>query len=160
MRYELIFLSGLAIVLLIIFLSKKSQSKYTNVKIGSTEVKAEIADTHLKRVKGLMFKKELPENEGMIFISGSEGHHGIWMMNMSFPIDIIWISKDMKVVDIVKDAQPCGLICPIHTPKEKALYILEVNSNFTQKHKIEIGSTLEFDLSGQETQDFKQSPNS
>lgn len=143
MKFEIIILSGIIIVLFIILYLKKP-TKYTNVKIGNTEVRAEIADTIIKRTKGLMFRKSLPENEGMLFVFDKEDYHGFWMMNMSFPIDIIWINKDKKVVDILKDAQPCGLICSTHKPKEKTMYVLEVNANFTEKHGIKVGSTLEF----------------
>jgi len=147
MKFEIIFLSVTVIVLLIIFFLKKPSGKYTNVKVGNTQIRAEIADTFITRTKGLMFRKSLPENEGMLFIFNEEGYHGFWMMNMSFPIDIIWIDKEKKVVYIEKNAQPCGLICSSYIPKEKAMYVLEVNANFTEEHGIKIGSSLEFELS-------------
>jgi len=93
-----------------------------------------------------MFKKSLPEDEGMLFVFDEEGYHGFWMMNMSFPIDIIWINNEKKVVDIVKNAQPCKFSCPSYKPKEKAMYVLEVNANFTEEHGIRIGSYIEFEL--------------
>ena len=147
MKFEIIILSGVVIVLLIIIFLKKSPTKYTNVKIGDTEVRAEIADTLIKRTKGLMFRKSLSENEGMLFVFDKEDYHSFWTMNMSFPIDIIWINKEKKVVDIEKNAQPCRLSCSTYKPKEKAMYVLEVNANFTEKHGIEIGSSLDFKLS-------------
>jgi len=146
MRYDLIiFVVGIVIVLIILYFWK-TPKKYTNVKIGNATVKAEIADTTLKQIKGLMFRKNLPKNEGMLFVFDQDGFHGVWMMNMSFPIDIIWVDNEKKVVDVVKDAQPCRLLCPTYRPKEKARYVLEVNANFTEKHKVKIGSSLEFNL--------------
>jgi hypothetical protein len=146
MKFEIIFLYVTVIVLLIIFFLKKPSGKYMNVKVGNTQIRAEIADTFITRTKGLMFRKSLPENEGMLFIFNKEGYHGFWMMNMSFPIDIIWIDKEREVVYIEKNAQPCGLICSSYIPKEKAMYVLEVNANFTEEHVIKIGSSLEFEL--------------
>ena len=146
MKPEIIVLSSLIIVSVIILLFKKSPTKYANVKIEDTKIRAEVADTLMQRTRGLMFRKALSEGEGMLFVFGKEDYHGFWMMNMSFPIDIIWISKEKKVVDILKNAQPCKLSCLTHKPKEKALYVLEVNANFTEKHSIKIGSTLEFEL--------------
>ncbi len=145
MKFEIIILSAFVIILLIIFLFKKSPVKYANVKIGKTEIKAEIADNMITRTKGLMFRKTLPDNEGMLFIFDEENYQTFWMMNMSFPIDIIWINKEKKVVDITKNAQPCKLICSTYRPKEKAMYVLEVNSNFTEEHGVKIGSSLEFE---------------
>jgi len=147
MKFEIIILSSLIIVLFIILYFKKSPTKYTTVKIKDTQIKAEIADTFTKRTKGLMFRKTLLEDEGMLFVFDNGGYHGFWMMNMSFPIDIIFVNKEKKVVDIVKNAQPCGLSCSTYKPKEKAMYVLEVNANFTQEHGIRIGTTLEFELS-------------
>jgi len=143
MKFEIIFLSGFLIVLLIILYLKKPPTKYTTVKIEDTKIRAEIADTLLKRTKGLMFRKTLPENDGMLFIFDNEDYYSFWMMSMSFPIDIIWVNKERKVVDITKDAKPCKLNCSIYKPKEKAMYVLEVNANFTEEHGIKIGSVLE-----------------
>jgi len=146
MKFEIIILSGLIIVLFIILYFKKSPTKYTTVKIKDTKIRAEIADTLMKRTKGLMFRKSLPVSDGMLFVFDNEDYHSFWMMNMSFPIDIIFINKDKKVVDIVKNAQLCKLNCSSYKPKEKAMYVLEVNANFTEKYKIRIGSTPEFQL--------------
>jgi len=137
-----IFLIVAFLVAAILIKNMLQPAKRVEVKIGSTTVVAEVADTLPKQIKGLMFRSGLKENEGMLFDFGSEGYHSIWMMNTSFPIDIIWINNG-KVVDIKKDAQPCGLICPSYGPKEPARYVLEVNANFTDKHKIKIGTRAE-----------------
>ena len=146
MRFDLIiFFSGM-IILLIFLLFRRTPTKYTNVKIGNIVIKAEIADTHLKRIIGLMSKKSLPEDQGMLFVFNQDGFHSIWMMNMSFPIDIIWIDNEKKVVDVVKNARPCRLSCTTYKPKEKARYVLEVNANFTEKNGIKIGAELDFKI--------------
>lgn len=74
MKFEIIFLSGFVIVLLIIFLLKKPSVKYTNVKVGGTKIRAEIADNFISQAKGLMFRKSLPEKEGMLFIFDEENY--------------------------------------------------------------------------------------
>ena len=146
MKFEIIIFSVTVMVLLVLFYFKKTPARYMNVKVSSTEVKAEIADDLIKRTKGLMFRKGLGEKEGMLFVFDEENYHGFWMMNMSIPIDMIWINKEKKVVDITKNAQPCGLICSSYIPKEKVMYVLEVNANFTERHNVKIGSQLKFEL--------------
>jgi len=136
----------LLVIILVILANPFKTAYYIDVKIGDTKVNAEVADTFAKKVKGLMFRKNLSEKEGMIFPFDEEGYQGIWMMNMSIPIDIIWMDKDKKVVDVVKDAQPCGLSCGSYTPKEKAMYVLEVKANFTERHGVKIGSKATFKL--------------
>ena len=143
MRFEIIILFVFIVILFIIFFLKKP-AKYTNVKIGDIKIRAEIVDNPISRARGLMFKKSLPENEGMLFVFDEEDYHSFWMMNMSFPIDIIWVNEEKNVVDIVKNAQPCKLICPSYRPKEKAMYVLEVNANFTEEHGVKIGRLVEF----------------
>jgi uncharacterized membrane protein (UPF0127 family) len=146
MKSYLIFLLSIT-SLLIILLFKKSSTKYTTIKINNVSIKAEIANTVLTKTKGLMFRKSLPESEGMIFIFDNEDYHSFWMMNMSFPLDIIWINSEKKVVYMVKDAKPCGLICKdFYVPEEKAKYVLEVNANFTTKNKIKTGTKVNFTL--------------
>ena len=122
----------------------KSPAKFTEVTVGNVTLNAEIADTWPKQVRGLMFRQSLPSNQGMLFIFSSDGYPGIWMANMSIPIDILWIDSRHKVVDIVENAQPCGILCPTYTPKSEARYVLEVNAGFVKKHGIEVGDIVKF----------------
>lgn len=135
---------GLLIVIPALFVIKfiPPETHYKTVKISDVVIKAEVADTLPKRIEGLMSKKILPEKEGMLFIFNEENYHGIWMMNMRFPIDIIWIDKDLKIVDIAEDAQPCKFKCPIYRPDSKASYVLEVNSGFAKENKLQIGDYI------------------
>ncbi len=114
------------------------------VKIGSTELQAEVADTFLKRAKGLMFRDSLPKGEGMLLSFDQEGRHEIWMFGMKFPLDIIWIGKDGRVVDIAENAKPCLLFCKNYFPSRKAKYVLEVDSGFARRNKVRIGSEVNF----------------
>lgn len=120
--------------------------KHVKVKIGSRIVNAEIADNFLKKAVGLIGRESLRENEGMLFLFRSEGYHKFSMCGMSIPIDIIFIGKNKIVVDIIKNAQPCGLIFKTYTPNEKATYVLEVKVNFTERHFIKIGNKVDFKL--------------
>jgi uncharacterized protein len=91
-----------------------------------------------------MFRDSLPSNQGMLFTFGSDGYPGIWMMNMSFPIDIIWIDSQHRVADIVEDAQPCGIICSTYNPSAESRYVLEVNAGFAKKNRVSIGDEVGF----------------
>lgn len=133
---------ALAVVALVIVFQTKYVTK--KVKIGNTTIEAEIADTFTKQIKGLMFRKDLEKNKGMLFVFNNDSYQSIWMMNMSFPLDIIWIDAKHKIVDIVKDAQPCMIFCTVYRPKEKARYVLEANAGFVDKHGIEIGDNVKF----------------
>lgn len=106
----------------------------------------EIADTPGKRSRGLMFRRALPEDTGMLLVTGNEARTGIWMLAMRFPIDIIFISKDKRVVDIVRSAQPVRgpSTWKIYRPKKPAKYVLEVGEGKAGRTGTRIGDVLEF----------------
>ncbi|TAL48632.1 DUF192 domain-containing protein [archaeon] len=135
------------VVIIAAYFILKSPARFIDVRLGNTTVHAEVADTFPKQMKGLMFRGSMPANQGMLFTFGYDGYHGIWMMNMSFPIDIIWVDSQQKVVDIVKNAQPCRIICPTYKPESEARYVIEVNAGFAKKHGVEIGDKVRFSLS-------------
>ena len=103
-------------------------------------VELEIADTGQGRARGLMFRKELPEDQGMLFIFPEEGVYSFWMKNTLIPLDIIWLDKDLRVVYIKSFVPPCkNYDCPGYNPQIKAKYVLEVNAGFSGIYHIKIG---------------------
>ncbi len=139
----LIFIVVLAVIFII---NSFAGRRYVDVRIGEVVIKAELADTYLKRAGGLAGRNSLQDDEGMLFVFDSEGYYSFWMMDMRFPIDIIFMDKDRTVVDIWKDAQPCTLTCESYRPKEKAMYVLEVKANLTEEIGLKTGSKVGFEL--------------
>jgi hypothetical protein len=72
------------------------------IKVDDVPLQVQIADTEPRRVRGLMFQDELPSDQGMIFVFEQSGLYSLWMLNMQFPLDMIWFDKDGKVVHIEK----------------------------------------------------------
>lgn len=109
--------------------------------------KTEKADSVSKQAKGLMFRKSLGRDAGFLMKFERDGKHSIWMPFMRFPIDIIFIGKDKRIVDIRHSVPPMGknpFTWRVYTPKEKARYILEVNAGLARKTGMRIGDILEF----------------
>jgi len=101
----------------------------------------EVVSSSQEIVRGLMYREGLDEGKGMLFIFGSEARHGFWMKNMKFPIDMLWISADTRVVHIERSVPPCREDpCPSYAPSEKAKYVLETRANFTLEKGIDVGS--------------------
>jgi uncharacterized membrane protein (UPF0127 family) len=72
------------------------------------------------------------------------------MKGMKFPIDIIWLDKDKKVVHIEPSLAPCTpFYCPTYTPSQPAMYVLETVSGFAAKHHVTEGTLVQFDLNKQ-----------
>jgi uncharacterized membrane protein (UPF0127 family) len=82
-----------------------------HVHAQSAEVKdtvfiVEIADTQEKRRKGLMFRENLCEKCGMLFLFEHPEKYAFWMKNVKIPLDIIYIDKEGTIVDLI-NAEPC-----------------------------------------------------
>lgn len=83
--------------------------------------------TEAAREHGLSGRKYLAKNSGMLFVFPKEDYYAFWMKDMLFPIDIIWMDKNYKVVYIKKNVQPCTLLhCVQYIPDKPAQYVLEV----------------------------------
>ena len=108
-------------------------SKYNNKKI---RFNVEIADTDLKKKIGLQCKTKMELNEGMFFIWETEDFRSFWMKNTSIPLDIIFLDKTYKIVDIYFNAKPFSLI-PILN-KKKAKYVLELNEGVFNSYKFNL----------------------
>jgi len=108
---------------------------------------AELAVTPKERARGLMFKKELGRDQGMLFIFESEEIRPFWMKNTLMPLDIIWMNKDKEVAFMKKDAQPCkDGPCPLVHPTKKSKYVLELKGGTADKIGLMIGDKLIFDV--------------
>ena len=131
------------IMILLLAVNGCDNKNYVVINNGDKEIKinVEIADDDSERAKGLMFRESLEDNSGMLFVFEDEDYYGFWMKNTLIPLDMIFISEDLRIIDI-RYAVPCEDECTNYIPKEKAKYILEVNGNFTLKNKISIGNKV------------------
>ncbi len=115
-----------------------------DIELCHRRLSAIVADTYAKRMLGLMHRDSLKEGECMLFVFPNDGYHGIWMYNMRFPIDIIWIDSEMRVVEVFDDAKPCRSFagCKSHFPKKAARYVLETESGFAERVGLKESSRL------------------
>ena len=118
-------------------------NKIQYVKIAGVTLKVELALTSGTQEKGLSGKNNLEENEGMLFIFNHTDKYPFWMKDMNFPIDIIWIGEDLRVVYIKKNALPESYP-ETFTPSQNARYVLEVFSSFSEKNNLKEGDKVEF----------------
>jgi len=103
----------------------------------------EMADTIQKQKQGLMFRKKLAEDKGMLFVFDRDEIYPFWMKNTLIPLDIIWLNRNKQVVFIKNNAQPCAAeICQNIMPDEKANYVLEINAGLAEKMNIKLGDEV------------------
>ena len=102
----------------------------------------EVAKTIEERRIGLMYRKKLLDNEGMLFIFPREKIIKLWMKNTYIPLDVIFISENKVIVDIKKNMEK--LSETIVKSKVKSRYALEFNAGLINKLDIEIGDKVLF----------------
>lgn len=111
------------------------------VSIGSTKINVEIVRTPEALMRGLSGRKSI--DGGMWFVFPTDDYYGIWMKEMLFPLDIIWVGNDFKVVHVEKDVLP-NSFPRVFKPAVPARYVLEVPAGFTAQYRVEIGSKIVF----------------
>lgn len=112
-----------------------------NTQNKNIPVSVHLASSPLQQLRGLMFRKYLPKNRGMLFIFDKEDYHTFWMLFTFIPLEAVFLDKHRKIIDIIA-MQPHSP--KLYKPKNKAKYALELNQGFCQKHRIKLGSKVKF----------------
>lgn len=111
--------------------------KFYNEDKEVFEIKAEVADTIYKQTIGLMNREKLDEDRGMFFVFNSEGKRDFWMKNTLIPLDMVFLDKDLKIINIIENAQPCKVLdCEIYSSIDPARYVIEINGGLSSKYNL------------------------
>jgi uncharacterized membrane protein (UPF0127 family) len=110
-------------------------------------LQAEVMVKDEDRAMGLMFRPSLPLDRGMLFVFGAVDFHGIWMKNCRFPIDILWLDEEKKIVHVAESVPPCKADpCPVYNPMRKAAYVIEMNAGQARREQAVVGAVVSFIL--------------
>jgi uncharacterized membrane protein (UPF0127 family) len=113
------------------------------IKIGGAEVLAELARSGNEQERGLMFRKSLPDGQGMLFIFPQDSMLSFWMKNTYIPLSLAYISSDGTIRQIV-DLEPLSLAA---VPAERSVrYALEVPRGWFDRAGVRVGDKA--DLAG------------
>ncbi len=136
------FIIALALILIIPACTQGQQSVVIHSATGDHKVKAEVVTRSDEMARGLMYRRSLGKESGMLFIFRQEEPQSFWMKNTLIPLDMIFISHNLVIVDITT-MQPCRTDpCPDYTSRQPALYVLEVNAGYCRSHTIAIGDKI------------------
>jgi hypothetical protein len=111
-----------------------------DLKIDKNLIKAEVASTQASQQLGLMYRKTMPEQSGMLFVFEQKAGHCFWMKNTLLPLSIAFIDDDGKIVNI-EEMKPQTE--ENHCPLKPIRYALEMNSNWFEKRKLGVGKLVE-----------------
>lgn len=97
--------------------------------------------------RGMMFREDLPENRGLLFCHGRPGFYRYWMYQVKIPLDIVWIGRGRRIVEVVENALPCPgppEQCPSYGGNFEAEYVLELRAGTVRRNGLQPGVQLEF----------------
>jgi uncharacterized membrane protein (UPF0127 family) len=112
-----------------------------------TVVRAEVMQDPTDMARGMMFRKEFPEGDAMLFIHERPDQHQYWMYQVEVPLDIIWMDARGNVVEVVENAQPCKTAasqCPQYGGSKPAQVVLELPGGYGRKHGVAVGQRIQF----------------
>ncbi len=113
--------------------------KTGHVKVAGHPLKVELAITEPQREQGLMFRKQLGHDDGMLFLFDEPGYHSMWMKNTLIPLSVAFIDGDGRILNIV-DMEPQTL--DAHTAAGPAVYAIETNKGWFAEKKIKPGDRV------------------
>jgi uncharacterized membrane protein (UPF0127 family) len=126
----------------------KNLTSKATIEINNIEIDVDIADSVALQTKGLSGRSVLNEEEGMLFIFPDDKIRYFWMKDMLFPIDIIWIDKEGRIIGIEENApKPEGSTpdykLSIYSSPKPVPYVLEVNAGFSERNNIKVNDIVE-----------------
>ena len=115
-----------------------------HLKLGDLWLDVYVADSATERQRGLGGREYLAQDQGMIFVFSEDGSYTFWMKDMHFPIDILWLASDGRIVTIAPHVAPDTYPEKTFSPTEPARYVLEVNAGFVDARGVEEGDYVHF----------------
>lgn len=119
---------------------KNGELTFTAPSGSSVKIDIQIARTEFDRELGLMFRKSMDENQGMLFIFPDSGIRSFWMRNTLIPLDMIFIDSAKTILNIAKNTTPYSDAS--YASAGAAKYVVEVNGGFTGRHNITAGDKI------------------
>src|SRR4051812_10372878 len=113
--------------------------KTATLRIGTHPLKVEIAATDPEREKGLMYRKRMGRNDGMLFVFDEPAYHAMWMKNTLIPLSVAFLDRDGVILNIL-DMEPQTL--DTHMAAGPASYAIETNKGWFAEKKVKAGDKV------------------
>ncbi len=129
-----------AILVVAIWQVRASNPDIMSIKLGELEITADIADNPAEQARGLMYKKSMPKEKGMIFIYKNPQKVSFWMKNTYIPLDIIFVGED-KIIKRISQGKPMD---ETYIPSGEVIkYVIEVNQGIANLVGLEVGQKID-----------------
>ncbi|MRD48433.1 DUF192 domain-containing protein [Caenimonas koreensis DSM 17982] len=141
MKKAVAFIAAIAAAVLMPVFAQEAQMNLPRVQLaaGMHRIDAQVAQTGDQRMTGLMFRKEMPKHEGMLFVFEYPSQQCFWMRNTLLPLSIAFVADDGTIVNIDEmkpqtDDSHCSL--------KPVRYVLEMNTGWFARKGIKAGAKL------------------
>lgn len=121
-------------------LNARAQMPEITLTISGNKLNAEVAATNPERMQGLMHRRMMPENRGMLFVFTEEANHAMWMKNTFIPLSVAFIDSK-GVITNIEDMKPHTE--DSHPATRPVRYALEMNLGWFAKRGIKAGTKIE-----------------
>ena len=121
--------------------AQEAQTNLPRVRLGAGmhQIDAQVATTPDERATGLMYRKQMPQHEGMLFVFEYPSQQCFWMKNTLLPLSVAFVADDGRIVNI-DEMQPQTL--DSHCSTEPVRYVLEMNKGWFAKKGVKAGQKL------------------
>ena len=133
------FLAALALALAVTAAGADTRLKTATVRVGPHALKVEVVASDADRARGLMNRKSLGRNEGMLFIFDEPAYHSMWMKNTLIPLSVAFIDAQGTILNIL-DMEPETL--DPHASAGPSIYAIEVNKGWFAEKKVKAGDKV------------------
>ncbi|MCX6555964.1 MAG: DUF192 domain-containing protein [Candidatus Aminicenantes bacterium] len=118
-------------------------NRFVTIYVQDKPFQVEIADTPEKHALGLMFRRCIRDDYGMLFVFPGEDFRSFWMKNTRISLDIIYLNGGQQIVDMHLAVPPCiSDPCPGYDSKYPARYVLELKGGMAKKMNLQIGDKI------------------
>ena len=113
-------------------------------KGSRTTFKVETVISPAKRAQGLSGRPSLPDGTGMFFVFDSLSRQTMWMPDMKFALDIVWLDENLSIVHITSNATPCKSRddCPPYSSVKRVKYAIEMTAGQGEAYGFVVGKQL------------------
>ena len=121
---------------------KETKVTFYNTNSKKIILTCEIAESYSEKMRGLMYRPSLPDDRGMLFPFLFPGNRLIWMKNVNFPLDLIFVNRKLEIIWIKEADIDRGIFNKIYWSHGFCKYIIETNKGFCKKFSIKKGDKI------------------
>jgi uncharacterized membrane protein (UPF0127 family) len=132
-------LAGAALIAVSLAANADVTFKSMSVKVGAHPLRVEVASSDPQRMQGLMYRKKLGRDDGMLFTFDEPAYQSMWMKNTLIPLSVAFIDGEGRILNIL-DMEPQTL--ETHTSAGPAVYAIETNKGWFEDNRVKPGEKV------------------